>query len=281
MKMAILKFSVGLMVFASMVGVSKIVKADILITPSHVVFEDRDRFGSVMLVNTGDKSRTYDVEWMFFKMIDGAGNYDVVDKPPTDFDLSKYVIFSPRRVTLAPGASQKIKLALRRPSEIPEGDYHVHLKFSLDTQAPEDVVDKQKKDINSVEGSSGAAVGINVSYSIPVILVAGKSEVDADISGLKLGRNQKSDLLEASFSLERSGKPYSILGHIYVFHIDEKGREEKVGEVGNAYVFSEVSSRAFSVPLTKEITGGSLRIVVKSYDKESNLTYADKTFPLK
>ncbi len=281
MKMAILKFSVGLMVMANIIGISKMAQADILITPSQVVFQDRDRFGSVMLVNTGNESRTYDMEWMFFKMIDGEGSYDVVDKPPTDFDLSKYVIFSPRRVTLAPGASQKIKLALRRPSEIPEGDYHVHLKFALDAKAPEDIVERQKKDIETVEGSSGAAVGINVSYSIPVILVSGKSEVDVNISGLKLGRNQKSGSLEASFLLERSGKPYSILGHIYVFHIDEKGREEKIGEVGNAFVFSEVNSRSFKVPLTKDITGGSLRIVVKSYDKESDLIYADKTFPLK
>jgi len=281
MKMATLKFSVGFMVLASIFGIYKSARADILITPSQVVFEDRDRFGSVMLVNTGNESRTYDMEWMFFEMIDGAGNYDVVDKPPSEFDLSKYVIFSPRRVTLAAGASQKIKLALRRPSEIPEGDYHVHLKFALDPKAPEDIVERQKKDIDTVDGSSGAAVGINVSYSIPIILVSGKSEVDVGIEELKLDRNQKSGSLEASFLLTRSGKPYSVLGHINVFHIDDKGREEMVGEIGNAFVFSEVNSRAFNIPLTKEITGGSLRVVVKNYDKESNFVYAEKTFPLK
>ncbi len=275
------KFNVCIMVFISALIISKVAVADILITPSQIVFKDRDRFGSVILVNTGDKMRTYDIEWMFFKMIDGKGSYEVVEESPTDFDLSKYVIFSPRRVTLAPGASQKIKLALRRPSEIPEGDYHAHLKFALDPHAPEDIIEKQKKDIETVEGSSGAAVSINVSYSIPVILISGKAEVSADIRDLKLERNKKSGILEASFLIERSGRPYSILGHVYIYHIDDKNREEMVGEVGNAFVFSEINSRSFKVPLTKEITSGSLRIVVKSYDKETDFVYTEKTFPLK
>ncbi len=282
MNKSVIKLGLCLMVIVTTFAVSGNANADILITPSQVVFQDRDRFGSVILVNTGDEVRTYDVEWMFFKMIDGAaGNYEVVDSPPGEFDLSKYIIFSPRRVTLAPGASQKIKLALRRPSKIPEGDYHAHLKFALDPRAPEDVVERQKKDIETVEGSSGAAVSINVSYSIPVVLVSGKPEVDVDIKNLSLKRNENNGRLQASFAVERSGRPYSVLGHLYIFHIDDKGREEMIGEVGNAFVFSEVSSRLFDVVLSKEISSGSLRIVLKSYDKESDLVYVDKTFPLK
>tara|TARA_R110001592_G_scaffold20926_9_gene84616 strand:- start:2631 stop:3479 length:849 start_codon:yes stop_codon:yes gene_type:complete len=281
MKRTLLKLCLCLSICAGGFVVAPDVQANILITPTRVVFEGRERFASVTLANNGDKARTYNIDWVYFKMNEGDGTYKVEDAPPTDFDLSKYLVYSPRRVTLAPGASQKVKLALRRPNEIPEGDYHVHLRFAVDPEMPEDIIEHQGRDIQKGEGRSGAAIRVNVSYSIPVILIVGKPDVEARIGALSLKRNENTGGLSALIPVERVGKPYSILGHMYVYHVDDKGNEDKVGEISNAHIFAEANNRVFDVSLIKEISGGSLRVVLDRYDDQSGKTpYAEKTFPL-
>ncbi len=258
----------------------KTANANILITPTRVVFEDRDRFALVTLVNTSGKTRTYNIEWTFFKMLDGQSTYEAVDAPSSDFDLSKYIVFSPRRITLAPGASQKIRLALRRPEHVPDGDYHAHLKFYLDPDAPEEIIERQKEIIAKGKNRAGAAITINVSYSIPVFLIVGQPDAQAKIGDLSMERNQQSGGLQAKFTVHRTGGPYSVMGHIYIYHKGASGDEELVGEISNAHIFAEASSRNFDIPLTKEISGGALRIVVKHYNPGNSFVYDERTFPL-
>ncbi len=263
------------------VGGASVAQADMLITPTRVVFGDRDRFGLVTLANNGHTVSTYKIGWQFFRMVEKGAAYVEVTKDELPFDFSKYIVFSPRQVTLQPGASQKIRLALRRSDEMPEGDYHIHLKFSIVPDADLDVVlntDTKKQQ------SAGLSVKINVGYTIPVILRSGDVHVDSSIGRIGLSRNPNNGLLKVSVPVERGGGPYSILGHLMVYHIDGDGNEERVGEVSNAYVFSEVDRRVFDVQLTKDIVGGSLRVVLYDYkySKSSgdNNIYVEKTFSL-
>ncbi len=259
---------------------SSVIYADIVITPTRVVFEDRDRFASVMLVNPGDKTSTYEMKWRFFKMQETGPAYRAVEESVTDFDLSKYIIFSPKRVSLAPGASQKIRLALRRPAEIPDGDYHVHLGFA---PVPDKIENIAGAD---VDGATRPAVSvkINVGYTIPVILRSGKVDVSAFIERISLSRNRVNGLLRVAVPVRREGGPYSILGHLIIYHIDENGRQERVGEISNAHIFPEVDRRVFDVQLIKDIKGGALRVVMydHQYNKNEvdNFIYTERTFPL-
>ncbi len=261
-------------VYAGCFGAVSDAKADILITPTRVVFEDRDRFAVVTLVNSGDKVMSYKMDWRFFKMKETGPAYTPVDGAITEFDLSKHIIFSPKRVTLAPGASQKVRLALRRPETIPDGDYHIHLGFaSVREELSSEVT-------SSTMPRAGATVRVNVGYTIPVILRAGKVEVSANIERISLSRNQNNGLLIVKVPVVRSGAAYSVLGHIFVYHIDGNGNEERVGEISNAHIFPEVNKRVFDIQLIKEITSGHLRVVMKHYDKDNDFIYTEKTFPI-
>lgn len=255
--------------------------ANILITPTRVVFEDRDRFQSVTLVNNSGKTRTYNIEWVFFRMLDGTkGTYEELDAPFSDFNLSKHVVFSPRRVTLAPGASQKIRLALRRPPEIPPGDYHAHLKFYLDADAPEDIIVREQESQLQQRGAS-AAVAINVSYSIPVFLTVGEPQVQATMGDLRLERNENSGNLHAKFNVERLEGPYTLHGYAEVFHVAPDGTQTLVGELSNGHIFPEANSRLYDVPVPNEFpSSGSLRVVLRHYDKSKGIVYAERSFPL-
>tara|TARA_B100001989_G_scaffold237413_1_gene200045 strand:+ start:355 stop:1161 length:807 start_codon:yes stop_codon:yes gene_type:complete len=246
-------------------------KADLLITPTRVFFGERDRFAEVTLVNTGDEPKSYEMSWRFFRMKETGPAYTSVPEAITEFDLSKHIIFTPRRVTLKPNAKQKIKLALRRPEVIPPGDYHVHLGFASLPDPVEAEGDQT--------GRPRAMVTINVGYTIPVILRSGQEDVTAKIGRIDIQRNPANGRLKVMTPVYREGGPYSVLGHLFAYHVKD-GKEEIIGEVSNAHIFPEVNKRVFEIALRKEIQGGAIKIVMMHYDLENQRIYAEETFPL-
>ncbi len=248
-------------------------RADILITPTRVVFDDKERFAEVTLANTTNKIKSYEIQWQLYEMQQDSGTYEDVKVAP-EYDMSKLVFFAPRRVTLAPGGKQKIKLRFSRPADIPDGDYHVHLKF----KALSEIV--EPKDTDASEGTPAAKVQINISYSIPVIVRIGEPNVGASIGQISIERDQVNGKLSAKVPVERTGGPYALLGYLRVYHSDGAGKEELVGEISNAHVFPEVTRRVFTVALNKEITGGTLRVDLRHFNNELGLVYAENVFPL-
>ncbi|MGH1456976.1 MAG: hypothetical protein ACRBDI_09365 [Alphaproteobacteria bacterium] len=267
------KFFLGLAVlFSPFIAVHNS-SASILITPTQVVLEDRDRFAVVTLVNNGREVKSYEIGWKAMEMIGGNGGYKDAEYGEGDFDLSQYIVFSPRRVTLVPGAKQKIRLALRRPESIPDGDYHTHLMFKSLPNVVDDTLVALEKD------HAEASVRINVNYTIPVVLRVGQADYSASIGQMEMVRNTQSGALEAKIPVVRDGK-YSVLGWLKLYHISADGVEELVGEVSNANLFSEIQNRILTSSVLKELSGGRLRVVLHYYDFEKNIVYAEREFPL-
>ena len=253
--------------------------ADMTITPTIVVFEGRDRFKDVTLINTSNEQKTYEVGWRFYRMLnEGLAPYMDIDDSLTEFDLSENIVYTPRRVTLAPGGKQKIKLALRRRQDLPAGEYRAHLAFKA-VRAEEPVNAESDDDVTGEVRKLSAAVKINLGFSIPVVLNVGEPEVSADIKLLSLQRNQQSGYVEALVEVHRTGGPYGILGYLRVYN----SQDQVVGEVSNAYVFSEADVRTFKIPLPKEelLTGESLRVALDYYDRQAGKpAYASIEIPL-
>lgn len=247
--------------------------ADLLITPTRVVFNEGDRFAVVTLVNPGDKTQTYEMGWRFFRMQEEGDAYKPTDKSVTDFDVTKHVMFTPRRVTLAAGAKQKVRLRLSRPEGIPSGDYRGHFEFA---SVGGNVSDGKVL----AKGAKSASVAINVGYTIPVILRIGKPDVKISIDRIQFDRNKINGRLEVSVPLLRSGGAFGGMGHLFLTHVTPDGKEEVVGEIGNANIYPEVLRRVYKVPLTKDIAGGKLRVVLYNYDTDNRYVLAQGEFPL-
>lgn len=263
----------SLFLFAFFILMPSYALADITITPTRIVFEDRDRFQEVTLVNSGNETKTYDIGWQFYRMIqDREPPYETVEGSITEFDLSQYIVYTPRRVTLSPGGSQKIRMALRRPADVQPGEYRAHMTFKALPDDEPIVASDGNKQIQR------AAVKVNVSYSIPVIFRAGEPNVQAAIESVTFQRNKVNGMLEALVKITRAGGPYGILGHLYIY--DPKG--EVIGEIGNAHIFPEIQSRTFKVPLINEenLSGGSIKIELAHYSKSSSKVYAERSFPV-
>jgi hypothetical protein len=248
-------------------------QATVTITPMLILIEGRTRFADVNLLNMSDETNSYTIGWKFMKMIEGGG-YELADKSLTDFDLTKHIVFTPRKVTIEPKGLQKIRLAMRLNGEPPPpGDYRAHLELKEASAPPEPTP------LNPSEtGQKRAKIGVevHVGFSIPVVFRVGESDATAQIGDVKTQLNEKSGRIEALFPITRSGGPFGLLGHVLVYY-----NGEVVGEIKNANIFSEVSLRNFKIPLTvKELSGGSLRIVYKHYDKKNDTIFAEKTVPV-
>ncbi len=255
----------------------RMASADLSITPIRISFEGRDRFASVILINTGDELKTYQMGWRYYRMQETGSAYVPVTESVTEFDLSKHIVFTPRRVTLAPGAKQKIRLALRRPENVPPGDYHAHLLFA---PVKGDIVDGEPLDTQEAR----PGVVINVGYTIPVFFRVGEADVSFDIGDVKISRNENNGKLLISVPINRVGGPYGAQGHLYVYHQDESGQEILIAQMPNAHIFPEVDRRVFDMTSTQDNLGaGSLRIVLKHFDdkSEDRVVYAQKIIPLK
>ncbi len=268
-------FCVFLFIFTLSASVNKQAHANLMILPTNIVFEGRDRYADVTLINNGSDTKNYKLEWAYHKMLPGTGSYEHRESVGEDeFDLSKHIVMSPKRVRLAPKAKQKIRLALRRPAEdIAPGDYHVHLRFTAG-DAEEESSGTEEVDV------AAASVKFVVSYSIPVFLRVGESDVKAELGQISFERNAKTGMLDVFIPIERSPEsPYSILGYVLIYHIDENGDEEFVGELSNANIFPEIDNRTFRAFITKDIEGGSLRIVLHERTKDGAV-YAQKIYSL-
>lgn len=268
---------------------AKPAQAIISIVPTLVVIEGRDRFAEMTLINTGDKTITYDIEWRFYRMNegkvpgDGQATYIDADSSLTEFDLTQNIVYTPRRVTLPPKEAQKVRLSLRLAGEPPPpGDYRGHLSFRQ-VKDPGNAGPPQVAP-ETPDGRRGfnTRVGVGVSISVPVIYRVGESDASASIGDIELNYNQSTSRIEARVPVSRSESAYGTLGSIKVYYKPPGGAETLVGEVRNANIFPEINHRLFTAALkTENLAGGSLRVSYQYFDeKKKRPHYDEKIFPV-
>jgi len=245
-------------------------QAGITITPTIVLIEGRQRYADINLINSGDEPVTYDMQWRFFKQTEDTGIYQNANASVTDFDLTKHIVFTPRRVTLMPGVVQKIRLGMRLQGEPPApGDYRGHFEIMEVPIARDPEAPKEEKRVS-------VGIHVNVGFSIPVIYRVGDGNATATIGDVTTAVNPKTGKIEASVPIIRGNGPYGALGHIRIYYGDKQ-----IGELKNANIFPEITHRVFVLPLeVKTLSGGSLRIVYKDQDEKKNITFAEKSVPI-
>lgn len=249
--------------------------ANLTIMPLRVVFEDRDRSVDMTLANSSNTTQTYRLEWTYNRMNE-SGVYTKSETPiHPGLDFKTAVVFSPRQVTLAPGARQSIRLSLRRPADLPEGEYRAHLNFV-----------KLAGSDGSITRSPAQGVtmklGVNLSFSVPVIVRVGAYDAQAAISNIQLlppaAAGQGNQL---TLDLNRTGKN-STAGRILVFWAPPGGKEEQIGILNNINVFTETDKRKIGIGLTntQPMNAGALRVVYEGMDKDRGQKWAETTLPI-
>ena len=102
--------------------------ANLMITPTRIVFEERTRTAQVTLMNNGSDTGNYRISFINQNMTDDGRFVEVKEGEEGMFSNSM-VRYSPRQITLPAGQSQVVRLMLRKPRDLKDGEYRSHMLF--------------------------------------------------------------------------------------------------------------------------------------------------------
>ncbi len=254
-------------------------QADLTIAPLRVVFKGRDRSAVVSLVNLANHVNTYRLSWMLYKM-DDEGKYAPVpmdEKSP--FSVDKMVIFSPRQVTINPEQHQLVRLSLRRPADLPAGEYRGHLTF---TRLPPDRSRRRKQDVTTEKPKGQQiALAVNLSFSIPIIVRSGLDDqlkVALSEPTFKMENRGGKNQPVLNFDLKRVSGTFSTYGTILVYWKRPGQDEQRIGVMSNVALYPEMKKRPISIALnTPQITEGTIRVAYLGKYESQGTIWDEKT----
>ena len=159
---------------------------DLLVAPTRIVFEGRTRAAELTLLNIGKQTATYRISFTHLRMGETGDLKEIEKAEPGDQFADDLVRYSPRQVTLDPNVAQTIRLQVRKPEGLADGEYRSHLLFRAvppESSQPETSVEVAEK-------KTGYSIRLTPIYgvSIPVIVRSGKTSVKASLSDLAVQR---------------------------------------------------------------------------------------------
>jgi fimbrial chaperone protein len=250
---------------------------DLTITPWRIVFQTRDRSAAIDLLNTSNRGNTYRLSWILMKATP-KGGYEMVpyerDKDKDPHSVANMVILSPRQVTIEPHGEQLIRLSLRRPPDLPPGEYRAHLTLTRLAHLDPPVNDPNAKSITM-------SLKVNVGFSVPVIVRQGEDNaLKVALSHPALKAEGNGAILE--LDLSRIAGKFSSYGTVHVFWKSPKGDKIEVGTLNNVALYPEVTTRHIVVPLLKKYSysGGDMHVVYAGALESEGTTWAENTFSI-
>lgn len=219
------------------------------VTLKRVIFEGPKRTELLTIVNNTAEEQAFRLGWRMMRMTEDKSLQFVKEGDKTD-DLKpaeEMIRYSPRRVVLPPGGSQQIRLMLRRPKDLAEGEYRSHFWIQPEAESvkfdPENIKKNEKGPTVQIKMLTGMTVPVFVRNGD---LSAKATITDATMTNTGNGMNVK-------FTLNREGNR-SLYGDMKFFCAG--GGDEKLAhEMNGLAVYTEVTKRflEFKIPFPEEI----------------------------
>ena len=231
----------------SLLASTAIASPSLMLFPTRVIFEKNKRAVQVDLTNTGVSPGTYRITLENKRMTE-AGQFVSIDVPqPGELSADKIIQYSPRQVVLAPGAGQTIRIVLRKPADLPVGEYRSHLVFRRIRDAA--------AASGSVAPSQGNEMGVTltplIGASIPIIIQNGATTSSVKLANLKYIQSTSKESGFVEFRLEREGNR-SAYGNLTVIYAPKNGIEKELAIVKGIAVYSPYPSRMAKITIQNE-----------------------------
>lgn len=250
-----MKKNLFLIVMTILAGIQGRAQSDLLITPFRVVFENGKNIEELTVANTGKDTAKYTISFLQYKMLN-SGKLEKIDLPQDSILFAdKYLRVFPKTITLAPNEAQMVRLQLKTPPDLANGEYRSHLYFRS-------IVD-ETPDMGTQTDSSGIGFKLVPVYgiTIPVIIRVGESSVKANAANIAI--SESNGVKQLTCNINRDGN-ISTFGQFEIEHTSETGVKTLVGKVNGIAVYTPIHSRELSIPLTVpetlDLTKGSIAL---------------------
>ncbi len=217
---------------------------DLLVAPTRIVL-DGPRGAEVVLNNIGTETATYRISLELKRMREDGSleDIEVENASPEERATLDMLFYSPRRVTLPPNQPQTVRIGVRAPEGLPDGEYRAHLLFRAVRDPVPAVVDP------AAPPASGVSISLTPIYgvTIPIIVRQGSLTATAAIANPRLESSGTEHALR--FDLSKQGNR-SVYGEVIV---ERPGVAEPLLQARGIAIYAERDSRVVTIPISAEM----------------------------
>jgi P pilus assembly chaperone PapD len=226
---------------------------ELMVHPTRIVFDGNTRTAQIDVINSGTETMTYRISVIRRRMTE-TGEFVPAEHPEADERFADEMIrYSPRQVVLPPGVAQAVRVQLRKPAALADGEYRSHLLFQALPPAESSADGAPAEDAKDLEIKLTAVYSV----SIPLIVRQGSTSANVAIRDLAL----RGDAV--TFTLDRQGSR-SVYGDLVVSLRGQRGGDRVIARANGVAVYTPNASRRVRVPLSSQtlpLPPGELRVV--------------------
>jgi hypothetical protein len=215
---------------------------DLLVAPTRLVMEGA-RGTEVILNNIDSEPATYRISLELKRMRPDGGFEDVTPENANAAEKAALAMISyaPRKVLLPPNQPQSIRVGIRPPVDLPDGEYRAHMLFRA-IPAPRAATAPSAAPVTGVSISLTPIYGV----TIPVIFRKGSLSAKAAITGAQMIVADGNPALQLSMTRQGTRSTY---GRILVL---KSGQSKPVYESGGISVYAELNARKVTLPVAPD-----------------------------
>jgi hypothetical protein len=231
------------------IGSAAVAQGDLLVAPTRLMLENG--VGSEVVVsNSGQRTSSYRIS-LILRRMDPTGQIKPVDEAqatPAETAALEMINFAPRKITLAPGQAQTVRIGVRPPPALPSGEYRAHLLF----RAIPDAADAPPPDAPQ-PAADGMSIQLTPIYGvvIPIIVRFGTVKGEATLLSAKVdtvdGRSG------VTVDIGRSGQR-SAYGSV---ELVAPAAAKPLAQVKGIAVYPELDRRSVFVPVDQRLLAAS------------------------
>lgn len=250
------------------------------LTPKRITFDRLGKSATVYVFNQGTRPGVFDIELVDRAMTpmgeiapvsDAASRADLKDPAAKLHSAKSMVVVTPRRVTLAPGKGQTIRVRAAAPGMIEPGEYRTHL--TVTALPPADVGLSADEAVSGERGEVAFRINTVLGISIPVILRHGAIDVRAAFAGGRIVMETlppepgipAHKVAVLVIDLVRAGGN-SLFGDIEVRSLDAGSKRGPLAQLRGVGVYPEIDRRTLRLPLARIPQPGERLVVTFSDD---------------
>jgi hypothetical protein len=210
------RLTVSLALAAATLAVQPVLLEAILVAPHAVFMDHRSRTGQVFLVNTGDTPEEVAIDLKYgYPATDSTGTVFIklIDQPDSsEPSAAAWVKAYPRRLVLAPGQRQVVRLLATPPAGLPDGEYWSRI-----------IATSRGSKVAVIGADSAVSAGLSLELRTIISLSYRKGAVHTGVSVTNLRAIRDADSLEIWFGAERQGNA-AFLGTLSYELVGEDGK---------------------------------------------------------
>ena len=242
------------------------------LTVKRVIFEGPKRAEVITVINNSLQDKTYRVGWRHFVMTPNDSLKAVPDDqlPAAVKPVVDMIRYAPRRFTVRAKSSQQIRLMLRTPADLAEGEYRSHLWIRPEADVTK--VTPSSLSNNNTKAEKGVELQMLTGVTMPVIVRKGNLGAKTTITDLQAV--QSPGFVSVAYALNRVGER-SVYGNLDYVCNAGSGSEYILRTTRGIAVYPELNRRVFNKQIEKPAGKSACSSVTVRF-KESNDIMSDK-----